>query len=173
MNSPAMTVTADDVSASPAVKTLSICLINPRFEPSYWGFEFALPLYPGDKRSTRISGSLSSVAGLCGAHNVTWLDENVEDFDCDSMSQYDMAGVMGMNVQKNRIREILVKLCAMPSLTRLRRHHVADLRRHWFRGNALRGLFTHCAQLRHVFDGAVLSPGGNRRRFSGNAVLNR
>jgi hypothetical protein len=33
-------------------RKLSICLINPRFEPSYWGFDFALPLYPGDKRST-------------------------------------------------------------------------------------------------------------------------
>ncbi len=28
----------------PPGKKLSICLINPRFEPSYWGFEFALPL---------------------------------------------------------------------------------------------------------------------------------
>lgn len=29
-------------------RTLSICLINPRFEPSYWGFEYALPMYPGN-----------------------------------------------------------------------------------------------------------------------------
>ena len=28
--------------------TLKVCLVNPKFEPSYWGFEYALPLYPGD-----------------------------------------------------------------------------------------------------------------------------
>src|SRR5215471_18495545 len=82
------------------VKKLSICLINPRFEPSYWGFEFALPLYPGDKRSTMISGSLSAVAGLCGDHDVYLLDENVEDIDWDELEKYDMIGVTGMNVQK-------------------------------------------------------------------------
>ena len=30
-------------------KRLRICLINPKFEPSYWGFDYALPLYPGKK----------------------------------------------------------------------------------------------------------------------------
>ena len=54
----------------PSARRLSICLINPAFEPSYWGFDFALPLYPGDKRSTMISGSLPTVAGLCGDHDV-------------------------------------------------------------------------------------------------------
>ena len=91
-------------------RTLSICLINPRFEPSYWGFEFALPMYPGDKRSTMISGSLSTVAGLCGDHNVYVLDENVEDIDWSSLQAYDIVGVTGMNVQKNRTREILLRL---------------------------------------------------------------
>ncbi|HEY1601026.1 MAG TPA: B12-binding domain-containing radical SAM protein [Pirellulales bacterium] len=113
MNAIAMTATADETKASSAVKTLSICLINPRFEPSYWGFEFALPLYPGDKRSTMISGSLSSVAGMCGDHNVTVIDENVEEIDWESLRQYDIVGVTGMNVQKNRIREILVRLREM------------------------------------------------------------
>jgi radical SAM superfamily enzyme YgiQ (UPF0313 family) len=94
-------------------KTLSICLINPRFEPSYWGFEYALPLYPGDKRSTMISGSLSSVAGLCGAHDVYLLDENVEEIDWDALEQYDIVGVTGMTVQKERIREILTRLRGM------------------------------------------------------------
>jgi hypothetical protein len=45
---------------------LSVCLINPRFEPSYWGFEYALPLYPGDRRSTMINGALPTVAALAG-----------------------------------------------------------------------------------------------------------
>lgn len=94
----------------PPGRRLSICLINPRFEPSYWGFDFALPLYPGDKRSTMISGSLTSVAGLCGDHEVRLVDENVEEIDWDSLSSYDIVGVTGMNVQKMRTRQILLKL---------------------------------------------------------------
>lgn len=100
----------DDTATSPSARTLSICLINPRFEPSYWGFEYALPLYPGDKRSTMISGALSTVAGLCGDHHVYLLDENVEDIDWQSLRTYDIVGVTGMNVQKKRMRQILLKL---------------------------------------------------------------
>lgn len=103
-------------SASPA-KTLSICLINPRFEPSYWGFEYALSLYPGDKRSTMISGSLPTVAGLCGDHRVVLLDENVEEIDWDLLETYDIVGVTGMNVQKKRIREILLQARTMGLFT--------------------------------------------------------
>src|SRR4029078_3455107 len=91
----------DDAELSGAPRrTLSICLINPRFEPSYWGFEYALPLYPGDKRSTMISGSLSSIAGRCGDHKVYLLDENVEEIDWESLREYDIVGVTGMTVQK-------------------------------------------------------------------------
>jgi len=57
-----------------------------------------------------ISGSLPTVAGLCGDHNVVLLDENVEDIDWDSLGVYDIVGVTGMNVQKKRIREILLRL---------------------------------------------------------------
>src|SRR5262245_62872936 len=91
-------------------RTLSICLINPRFEPSYWGFEFALPLYPGDKRSTMISGSLPTVAGMCGGHKVRIVDENVEEIDWESLRTCDIVGVTGMIVQKVRTREILLRL---------------------------------------------------------------
>jgi radical SAM superfamily enzyme YgiQ (UPF0313 family) len=101
---------ADALAANKCERTLSICLINPRFDPSYWGFEYALPLYPGDKRSTMISGSLSSVAGLCGDHKVYLLDENVEEIDWESLRKYDIVGVTGMTVQKERIHQILLKL---------------------------------------------------------------
>ncbi len=94
----------------PPARRLSICLINPRFEPSYWGFEYALPLYPGDKRSTMISGALPTLAALCGDHDVYLLDENVEDIDWESLREYDLVGVTGMNVQKTRFREILLRL---------------------------------------------------------------
>ena len=97
----------------PPARTLSICLINPRFEPSYWGFDYALPLYPNDKRSTMISGSLSAVAGLSGKHDVYLLDENVEEIDWDALHEFDIVGVTGMTVQKERIHEILLKLKTM------------------------------------------------------------
>ena len=77
-----MTVTELDVSTARTVeapaRTLSICFVNPRFEPSYWGFDYALPLYPGNKRCTMISGALPTLAGLTPQpHQVTLLDENV------------------------------------------------------------------------------------------------
>ncbi len=106
----AQSLVRDDCQASPAARKLSICLINPRFEPSYWGFQYALPLYPGDKRSTMISGSLPTVAALCGDHDVDVLDENVEEIDWESLRCYDLVGVTGMNVQKTRIRDILLRL---------------------------------------------------------------
>jgi hypothetical protein len=105
----ANSVHADAATRLPA-KALSICLINPRFEPSYWGFELALPLYPGDKRSTMAPGPLSAVAGLCGDHEVYVLDENVEDIDWEFLQCFDIVGVTGMNVQKLRMRQILVEL---------------------------------------------------------------
>ncbi|HJZ90136.1 MAG TPA: B12-binding domain-containing radical SAM protein [Gemmataceae bacterium] len=116
-----MTFTTPPVPAgitvpSPA-RTLSICLINPRFEPSYWGFEFALPLYPGDKRSTMISGSLATVAGLSAPHRVRVLDENVEEIDWEALRAFDVIGVTGMMVQKVRMREILVRLRDMGQFT--------------------------------------------------------
>lgn len=96
--------------ARPGKRTLSICLINPRFEPSYWGFEYALPLYPCNRKSTMINGALPTVAGLGGDNNFTLLDENVEDIDWDIMSSYDIVGVTGMIVQRIRMKEILLKL---------------------------------------------------------------
>jgi radical SAM superfamily enzyme YgiQ (UPF0313 family) len=89
---------------------LSICLINPRFEPSYWGFEYALPLYPGDRRSTMINGALPTVAALAGAHEIVVIDENVEEIEWDTLDRFDVIGVTGMNVQRERQRAILERL---------------------------------------------------------------
>lgn len=110
MKSDQTPVAREQPTTSSGGRRLSICLINPRFEPSYWGFDFALPLYPGDKRSTMVSGSLTAVAGLCGDHDVAIVDENVEEIDWESLSKFDIVGVTGMNVQKVRTRQILIKL---------------------------------------------------------------
>ncbi|GAB6043702.1 B12-binding domain-containing radical SAM protein [Endothiovibrio diazotrophicus] len=92
------------------MKKLKICLINPRFEPSYWGFDYALPLYPGDVRCTMVTGALPHLAGLTPGHEVRLLDENVEPLDFELLKGYDIVGVTGMNVQKERMREILLGL---------------------------------------------------------------
>lgn len=101
------------VLPDPSSRTLTICLINPRFEPSYWGFDYALPLYPGDRRSTMINGALPSLAGLCGHHHVRLIDENVEEIDWDEVARHDIVGVTGMNVQRKRQFEILERLKSM------------------------------------------------------------
>jgi radical SAM superfamily enzyme YgiQ (UPF0313 family) len=95
---------------SAPARTLSICLVNPKFDPSYWGFEFALPHYPGDRRSTMISGSLPTLAGLSAGHDVSLMDENVEDLDWDKLAKFDIVGVTGMNVQRVRMKAILLRL---------------------------------------------------------------
>jgi radical SAM superfamily enzyme YgiQ (UPF0313 family) len=92
------------------VKRLKICLINPRFEPSYWGFDYALPLYPGDRRCTMVTGALPTLAGFVPDHDCTLLDENVEDIDFDVLESFDLVGVTGMCVQVKRMKEILLEL---------------------------------------------------------------
>jgi radical SAM superfamily enzyme YgiQ (UPF0313 family) len=95
------------------MKRLKICLINPRFEPSYWGFDYALPLYPGNIKATMITGALPHLAGLIPNHDVCLIDENVEAIDFDSLRRFDIVGVTGMIVQKRRMLEILQKVrCA-------------------------------------------------------------
>lgn len=108
---------ASRTPASSPTRTLKICLINPKFEPSYWGFDYALPLYPGDRRSTMINGALPTLAGLSAGHHVTIVDENVEDIDFESLRNYDIVGVTGMTVQKKRMVEILKRLREMKVFT--------------------------------------------------------
>jgi len=57
-----------------------------------------------------ISGSLSSVAGLSGDNEVYLLDENVEEIDWEFLESFDIVGVTGMTVQKDRVQEILTHL---------------------------------------------------------------
>jgi radical SAM superfamily enzyme YgiQ (UPF0313 family) len=99
------------------MKRLKICLINPKFEPSYWGFDYALPLYPGKIRCTMITGALAHLAALVPDHEVYLLDENVEEIDFEFLRRFDIVGVTGMIVQKERMREILQSLRSAGSFT--------------------------------------------------------
>jgi radical SAM superfamily enzyme YgiQ (UPF0313 family) len=94
-------------------RRLSICLINPRFEPSYWGFDFALPLYPGDRRASMIPGALPTLAALAAPHDVCLLDENVEPIDFEALRSFDIVGVTGMIVQRKSMTDVLLRLREM------------------------------------------------------------
>jgi len=86
-----------------------IVLINPRFEVSYWGLETALPLL--GKRANLPTACLPLLAALTPAeHTITLIDENVEAIDFARLEKADIVGVTGMNVQRHRMREILVEL---------------------------------------------------------------
>jgi radical SAM superfamily enzyme YgiQ (UPF0313 family) len=86
-----------------------IVLINPRFEVSYWGLEYALPLL-GKKANMPVT-ALPLLAALTPAeHRVTLIDENVEPIDFDRVARADIVGVTGLSVQRLRQRKILAEL---------------------------------------------------------------
>lgn len=83
-----------------------IVLINPAFETSYWGLEYAVPLL--GKRAIVPPASLPLLAALTPSeHHVTLIDENVEALDFDLIARADIVGITGMSVQRFRMRQIL------------------------------------------------------------------
>ncbi len=86
-----------------------IVLINPRFEVSYWGMEYALPF--AGKRANLPVACLPLLAALTPAeHTVTLVDENVEPIDWERCRKADIVGLTGMSVQRFRMKEILTEL---------------------------------------------------------------
>ena len=90
---------------------VDIVLINPRFSPSYWGMNYALP-FLGAKSVLPVI-NLPLLAALTPAgHSITIIDENVEEIDWERCSRADVVGLTGMNVQRARMHEILGELKA-------------------------------------------------------------
>jgi radical SAM superfamily enzyme YgiQ (UPF0313 family) len=88
-----------------------IVLINPRFEPSYWGLEYAMPFL--GKRAVFPVAALPLLAALTppeSGHRYTIIDENVEPLDFARCASADIVGLTGMSVQRARMREILTEL---------------------------------------------------------------
>ena len=86
-----------------------IVLINPAFEMSFWGMEYALPFF-GRKANMPVA-CLPLLAALTpDGHRVTLVDENVEPLDFDRLAKADIVGLTGMIVQRFRMREILTEL---------------------------------------------------------------
>jgi len=88
-----------------------ICLINPRFQTSFWGLNHGMSLL--GKKSNMPVLALPVLAGLTPReHEVVLIDENIEDIDFDSLGSFDIVGLTGMTVQRDRMREILEELRA-------------------------------------------------------------
>jgi radical SAM superfamily enzyme YgiQ (UPF0313 family) len=86
-----------------------IVIINPRFEPSYWGMEHALPLL--GKSGNLPVASLPLLAALTPAeHTVTLMDESVETIDWERCARADIVGVTGLSVQRFRMAEVVTEL---------------------------------------------------------------
>ena len=87
----------------------NIVIINPKFETSFWGFEFALPIF--GKRANMAVGALPLLAALTPReHTVTLVDESVESIDFEQVARADIVALTGMNVQRQRMREVLTEL---------------------------------------------------------------
>ena len=86
-----------------------IFIINPRFEISFWGLEHCMPLF--GKRANLPVANLALLAALVPHHHeVTLIDENVEDIDFERLVRADLVCLTGMNIQGNRLIEILQKV---------------------------------------------------------------
>ncbi|WP_165251720.1 B12-binding domain-containing radical SAM protein [Paludisphaera soli] len=88
-----------------------ICLLNPRFETSFWGLNHAMSLV--GRKSNMPVLALPVLAGLTPPeHEVVLVDENIEEIDFDALATFDIVGLTGMTVQRERMREILEELQA-------------------------------------------------------------
>ena len=86
-----------------------IVLINPRFEVSFWGLEYALPFF--GKRANLPVAALPLLAALTPSeHRVTIIDENIEPIDYARCAAADIVALTGMVVQRQRMRDILAEL---------------------------------------------------------------
>src|SRR5215218_3269293 len=86
-----------------------IVLINPKFEASFWGLEYALGLLK--VKAALPVAALPLLAALTPAeHRIALIDENVEPIDYGRCARADIVGLTGMSVQRFRMREILREL---------------------------------------------------------------
>ena len=83
-----------------------IILINPRFELSFWGLEHSMRIF--GKRANLPVACLALLAALVPHdHQVTLIDENVEDIDFERLGRADLVCLTGMSIQGRRLVEIL------------------------------------------------------------------
>ena len=70
---------------------------------------------PGDKRAWTMAGGLPLLAALVpDGFSVTVIDESVEEIDFEDVGKFDVVGLTGMIVQRDRMLQILKKLKKLP-----------------------------------------------------------
>lgn len=80
-----------------------IVIINPRFDISFWGMEKCIGLL--GKRANLPVACLALLAALVpDHHDVTLIDENVEDIDFERLGLADIVCLTGMSIQGRRMR---------------------------------------------------------------------
>jgi len=93
-----------------------IVIVNPRFDISFWGMEHCMPLF--GKRANLPVACLGLLAALVpDHHDVTLVDENVEDIDFDRLGRADLVCLTGMSIQGRRLLEILEEVRARGVMT--------------------------------------------------------
>ncbi len=93
-----------------------IVIVNPRFDISFWGMEHCMPLF--GKRANLPVACLGLLAALVpDHHDVTLVDENVEDIDFERLARADLVCLTGMSVQGRRVIEILEEMHARGVMT--------------------------------------------------------
>jgi len=146
------------------LRRLRVCLINPRFNPNYFGMDHLLPLLPGDKRNIMVTGALPALAALAPDHcSVDLVDENVEPIDFAALEGYDVIGVTGMIVQHQRMREILLRIKDYPATIVLGGPYVS----------VAEGQFTGLCDVRFIGESEQTWPGFLLALGRGEDVLER
>jgi radical SAM superfamily enzyme YgiQ (UPF0313 family) len=93
-----------------------IVIVNPRFDISFWGMEKCVRML--GKRANLPVACLPLLAALVRKHHdVTLIDENVEDIDFDRPCRVDMVCLTGMSIQGKRLREVLEEVRARGVMT--------------------------------------------------------
>jgi len=88
-----------------------IVIINPRFDISFWGLDHCVQLF--GKRANLPVACLALLAALVPDHHeVTLIDENVEDIDFDRLGRADLVCLTGMSIQGRRLIEIVEEVKA-------------------------------------------------------------
>src|SRR5262245_10016455 len=86
-----------------------IAIINPRFDISFWGMERCIGLL--GKRANLPVACLALLAALIpDRHDVTLIDENVEDIDFLRLARADLVCLTGVSIQGRSLREILERV---------------------------------------------------------------
>src|SRR5215510_4726513 len=95
-------------SFPPLGSEIKVLMVWPRFPPSFWSFDGVMELIPEETDQPPLG--LLTIAALCPKNwQLNLVDRSFEDLLDRDILWADLVMVSGMRVQKNDIREILVR----------------------------------------------------------------